>query len=245
MSVEAPPWLIENMWMAGRINALFGPEKAGKSRLLGWLLAAIYADQPSVLGMPIRSAPAKALYLAGEEPIGVIVSRIKQYVNLFGKDSNSVLPIYFIEAAGMRLDTQLHRAALEQLLVRDGFDTLIIEPLRRVHGGDEDSNTQMAGLHNDLRRWTNGLGVTVILVHHTGKLNEFADTSRIATWSRGCTDLAAILDTAAFLEQVGMRHDGRRLLRLNRAGRFPPTKQLTIIDSGDPTDGGSGFWIGD
>lgn len=232
--------------MKGRINALFGPEKAGKSRLLGWLLASGFVGKPRTLSMPLRpeGIPKRWLYLAGEEPLETVIGRMKQYIGLLGGDSRMMLPMRLVEAAGMRLDTQVQRSALEQILLRESFDVLVIEPLRRVHGGDEDSNTQMAALHNDLRRWSNGLGVTIVLVHHTGKLSEYADMNRIATWSRGCTDLAAIVDTAAFLEQTGQRETGERLLRLVRAGRFSPVPQLSLVDTGDPVDGGHGFHLG-
>ncbi len=38
---EVMQWVVESVWMRGRVGAVLGPEKCGKSRLIGWLLAAL------------------------------------------------------------------------------------------------------------------------------------------------------------------------------------------------------------
>ncbi len=152
------------------------------------------------------------------------------------------LPITFIEASGMRLETAQQRGELERILLREKFDWLIIEPLRRVHSGNENDNSEMAEIHNTLRRWSNAFGITITICHHTGKLNEYADMNRIASWSRGNTDLATIVDTAMFVEET-RRETGKRVLRLLRAGRFPPVDALLVADLGDPCEGGRGFEV--
>jgi RecA-family ATPase len=240
MSITAEPytWFLEPFWMKGKINMFFGPEKAGKSRMLGWLLAGLFANVPVLDGLVHpTNLPERWLYLAGEEQLGLVVDRLRMYYQRMGGDPQRRLPVTFIEAPGMRLEQTGHREGqrgwLEKLIVSEGFDGLIIEPMRRIHAGTESDNDSMAPMHNDFRRWTNKLGITIIGVHHTGKLSEFADMSRIATWSRGCTDLAAILDTGQFLEQLHADRHGRRL-RMLRGGRFPPVDPLFIHDAKDP-----------
>lgn len=218
-------WLVEDLWQLGKINAVFGREKSGKSRLLNWLLAALLSEQPA-LGLGTRRVK-RILYLAGEETQDDITTRLKRYLRLLlvGYDT---LPLDFIEAAAMRLDFDWQREWLEKQLLTGEYDVLVIDPLRRVHGADENKSTEMAGFHNDLRRWSNHHGITTILLHHTGRLQPDADMDRIATWGRGTTDLAAIVDTAAFVDRVSARN-----IRLLRAGRFPPLPPLHIIDDSD------------
>lgn len=232
VTTVATPWMVENLWMHGKINGMFGAEKSGKSRVLGWVMASILTNQSHVLSSAIHARPRKWLYLAGEETFEIVVHRLREYNKLLGGSGSEILPIDFIEAAGMRLDVASERAALHSRLVNDGYDCLVIEPMRRVHGGDEDSNTAMAPFNNDLRAWSNTDGITVVLVHHTGKLNEQADPNRIASWSRGASDLAAILDCATFLEERS-RIVGVRRLKLLRAGRFAPVDPLFLDDLGD------------
>lgn len=240
MESEPTPWLMEKLWMRGKINGVFGPEKSGKSRLLGWLLVSLLTGRANRLGVQPRGARGRWLYLAGEEMIEDVVARLMHYGKELGMADGEVLPIDFVEAAGMRLDTKVERDALEKMLLEGEYEGLVIEPLRRVHGGKEDSNDEMARLNNAMRHWSNRHGITIVFVHHTGKLNEFADTNRIATWSRGCSDLAAIVDTACFIEEAS-REKGSRRIRLLRAGRFPPVDPTIILDSRDPQEGGDGF----
>ncbi len=243
IKVDPIPWLVEGAIMGGKINAIFGMEKSGKSRLLCWLLASILTDyERPILSNIGKNAPKRWLYLAGEETAGTVIHRLRDYTSFMDGDGaiGHILPITFIEASGMGLDQKYRRSQLERTIESGEFDGLILEPLRRVHDGDENSNTEMAALHNDLRRWSNSKGMTIILVHHTGKLHEFADMNRIATWSRGCTDLAAIIDVGVFIEEK-VRQKNLRSLRLLRAGRFPPLEPLPILDLRDPCEGGEGF----
>lgn len=239
---EPLEWWVESVWLRGKINAVLGAEKSGKSRLMAWLLAASFTGADARIGLEITqaTAPHRLLYLAGEETRATVIDRFRDYVKWFGGDPGRVLPIDFIEASGMRLDLPDQRRWLEQKIREEEYDALFLEPLRRVHGGDEDSNTEMAPLHNDLRRWSNSLGTTVVICHHTGKLREDADYNRIATWSRGNTDLVTLVDAAVFVQETS-RKRGERTVKLLRAGRFPPYDALMLEDRGDPTHGGTGW----
>lgn len=230
MRTKRIEWTVEGVWQEGKINGMMAPEKSGKSRLLAWLIAGLMAGIPP-LGLSIRS-PQRLLYLAGEETIEDVTARLVSYAELMGVGLNNSLPIDFISAAGMRLETAQYRSWLEGKLAN--YDMVVIDPLRRVHGGDEDSNSEMAAFHNSLRQWSNNLGITFVLVHHTGKLNEEANMDRIATWARGNTDFAAIVDTATFVHRFD-----RDRIRLLRAGRFPPLDPLQIMDGSDA----KGFWL--
>lgn len=228
MVIESTPWLVENLWQLGKINALFAPEKSGKSRLLCWLLAGVLGGE-SVLGLGVSARISKVLFLHGEEQEHQIVERLKLYAPLQDLDYSTFAErLSLVEAAGMRLDFDEQRNWLERKLLDGGYNMLVIDPMRRVHGADENSNTEMATLHNTLRRWSNKHGVSIVMVHHTGRLALDADMNRIATWARGATDLAAIVDTAQFLDRRG-----KQKLQLFRAGRFEPLDPLDILDLGD------------
>jgi hypothetical protein len=67
-----------------------------------------------------------------------------------------------------------------------------------------------------------------------------ADESRIATWSRGATDLPAILDWACYLKRF-VKDKKTDLLKIMRRGRASPHEDLRILDCGDEV----GFKIAD
>lgn len=226
LKAEPVEWLIGGLWQRAKINAMFGMEKSGKSRLLNWLLLSSMLGRDEVLGLPVKRVK-RILYLAGEETKEDVTARLLNYIPLqYGRADT--LPISFLEAAAMRLDFDWQRQWLEKQLLDGEYDTLVIDPLRRVHGADENKSTEMAGFHNDLRRWTNRHKITTVLLHHTGRLDPDANMDRIATWGRGTTDLAAIVDTAQFVDRVA-----RDKINLLRAGRFPPLPPLSIIDRTD------------
>jgi RecA-family ATPase len=227
VTVTQVPWMIRDLWQLGKINVMFGAEKAGKSRLLNWLLVNLFTSE-SVLNLPIESRPKRVLYLAGEEITDEINARMLRYAAFATEGEQMKLPIDFISASGMRLEWPQYRQWLENKLLEGGYDMLVADPLRRIHGADENDNSVMANIFNDFSRWRNNFGITMVLLHHTGKLSEDADISRIATWGRGATDLAAILDTAQFVQRLTPSK-----VRVMRAGRFPPMDALSLADGFD------------
>lgn len=221
-------WLVEGLWFKGGINGVFGNEKAGKSRLSCWLLAGSLLGNPT-LGLK-TTKPGRVLYLAGEERYGTIVARMRRYAYLQeGEISPDQLTI--IEASGMHMEQGFYRDWLQGLLA--DHDMLFIDPYRRIHGAQENDNTQMSSLHNDLRRWSNRDKKTIVLEHHSKHTNaEFKEQEleRIAGWSRGATDLAAIVDAACYIDRSGLGDT----VQVMRDGRFPKVPPLRFVDMGGP-----------
>lgn len=228
--------------MRGRIGAILGAEKSGKSRLLCWLLACLYAPaSPWGLRVDYNQMPKRILYLAGEEMYEDVVMRLEDYLKALGAKANhAALPISFKEAAGLGLEKEDRRRELFDEMQAEGFDWLICEPMARLHDGKENNNDDMRPMHNFFRAISNRYGVTVTVVHHTGKPNEGFDENRIASWARGASDFATLVDTAMFVKEKG-RGEGWRTLSVARAGRFPPLGPLELTDLKDPCEGGTGF----
>lgn len=235
MEVTPIPWLIRGLWQKGKINGIAGYEKSGKSRLLGWILSGLYhGSSNSVLGLDIvgyQVVKPHVLYLCGEETKEVVNQRLLKYAGLQGVDPEKI-DVDFMEAAGMRLELKPQRDALLEYILNNNYDLIVMDPMRRLHTADEDKSTQMAPIYNDIRRWSNRHGVTILLVHHTGKVGDDTDMSRIANWFRGSTDLAAILDCATYVQRTT-----KTTVAVHRHGRFEPLPNLIINDLSD----GKGF----
>lgn len=215
-------WLIDDFWQMGKINGMAGFEKSGKSRLMNWMLVGMSAGK--VLGL--AAEPKKILYLCGEETVDHVNSRITRYAEIQGIPKTQ-FDIGFIEAAAMRLDIKKQRDEMLELILDEDYEMLVMDPWRRVHGADEDKSVVMSPIYNDLRRWSNIHGLTIVLLHHTPKISLETDMTRMASWFRGSTDLPAILDTAQYVDRLD-----KSTIEIRRQGRFPPLPKLRITDLG-------------
>lgn len=230
MELEATErkWLVEGLLLDRGFNVIFGAEKSGKSRFLGYLLSALLFGYPT--GRPMGS-PGRVLYLLGEETEDELVARLKHYASLFQIDYSTVplsQMLFILEANGIAMEKPSVQKVLTNVLERYQIDTLIIDPLRRVHGASESSNDEMSKVFNTLIDWKKKLGVTIILVHHTGKVGPDQDMTRIANWGRGAGDLSSALDWALYIR----RYSGKSgdYLKVSRQGRAAPRPDLKVHD---------------
>jgi len=241
MPEEKREWLAQGLIMKGKINLMFGPEKVGKSRVLGWLLLHMIVGEEVWEDMSVMD-PGRILYLLGEETQGDLVDRLRIYSKIIGVDYKKVdwgKKITFCDASGMRLDQQQQRKWLENEIEKGKYQTLVVDPIRRVHGARESDNDEMSRIFNDFREWTNRSGLTMIMIHHTGKLREEDDEERIATWSRGATDLPAVLDWATYVRRSQSGRGRPDSVVIKRAGRGPGLDPLQLWDHGDKAPGWS------
>jgi len=230
MKPEPVLWMIKDIWQLGKINAMGGFEKSGKTRLMNWMLAGTFSGRV----LDHYAIPKRCLYLCGEERAPDVNTRVTAYADLQGIDKSQI-DIVFMDAAGMRLDLPKERQGLLTTIHEGGFGLLVIDPLRRVHGTDEDKSKDMSKIYNDFRQWSNRFNLTIVLLHHTPKIGIDTDMTRIASWFRGSTDLPAILDTAQYVSRGKFSTESKEKydIKLYRQGRFPPMEPLMIVDGGD------------
>lgn len=234
------PWLVEGLWLRGKINLVLGPEKTGKSRLIAWILAHMFANTSGGPCLDNRlwkhTGVKNVLYLNAEETAEDVVPRIYGYGDAMGLNLPAELPMTVIAetAVGLNLHLPRERQVFEERFVASGkYDLIIIDPLRQVHGAKESSNDEMAPLCEALRAWTNRYGVSLVIVHHSGHWKDDADLTRIATWCRGATALPAILDAATLLRTL-QETEECAVREVRRKGRLPMLQDLQIFDYGEP-----------
>jgi RecA-family ATPase len=218
--------------MEGKVNGVAAPEKSGKSRLVNWLLVGMYRGY--VLGLPTIEPP-KTLYLAAEETVeDDLQSRLLQYAALQGVPP-ALLDIHFMAAMGMRLEQVQQRSWLEQRLLDEDFGMVLIDPLIRVHGAQENDNHEMSKILTFLRHLATKRKVTVIIVHHSPKPTEETNLLRMNSWFRGASDIAAVIDMGMYVNRLKntKKPNDPELIQLLRGGRTPPMAPLMIRDDGD------------
>ena len=135
------------------------------------------------------------------------------------------LAVGWIGASSLHLDDHHDRRRLVLTLLATKPRMLVLDPLVRLHRGDENSATEISDLLGFLRGLQRTHGVAVVLVHHVRKSGA-ADPGQSL---RGSGDLHAWGDSNLYL----LRRDGRpTLVAEHRARPAPPP--LAVRLDGDP-----------
>lgn len=187
---DFPPqlFLVADLIPAGQLVMLGGRGKAGKSWLVLQLIAAIDRGIP-FLGKPTKRG--KVLYLALEDGR----RRLNQRPKLMNWQPSPAVDI------GFRVDTFDHGgqglAHVRQAIAAGGYDLVVIDTLVKTLSGsaDENNNTEMGAICNELADMAHDSGACILIVHHTSKQtveNPF-DALRGASAIRNSYDVGLML----------------------------------------------------
>ena len=111
--------------------------------------------------------------------------------------------IHVITAPTLRLDRDPHRQRLFQTTKQLRPRLLLLDPLVRLHGIDENNAGEVAGLLAYFRSLQRELDLSVVLVHHTRK--NAAGGVAAGQGLRGSSDLHAFGDSNLYLRRTGQR----------------------------------------
>ncbi len=187
---DFPPqqFLVDGLLPAGQLVMLGGRGKAGKSWLILQLIAAIDRGAP-FLGRPTQHG--RVLYLALEDGR----RRMNQRPKILKWQPSPAIDIGFkidkFDAGGEGL------AHIRQAIADKGYDLVVIDTLVKTLSGsaDENNNTYMAAICNDLADMAHDSGACILIVHHVSKQlveNPF-DALRGASAIRDAYDVGMML----------------------------------------------------
>lgn len=181
-------FLVADLIPAGQLVMLGGRGKVGKSWLVLQLIAAIDRGD-SFLGRATKRG--KTLYLALEDGR----RRLNQRPRLMNWKPSQDVDIAF------RVDTFDHGgqglAHIRQAIAAGGYDLVVIDTLVKTlsSAADENNNTEMGAICNELADMAHDSGACILIVHHTTKTaveNPF-DALRGATAIRNSYDVGLML----------------------------------------------------
>lgn len=202
MVFTAKQWIVEGLLHTGAY-ILAGAPKYGKSFLVMQMAYCVSKGCP-IWGHPVHQSPV--LYLALEDNHRRLQSRM---FRMFGVESTKDL--YFaIESKKIRngLEEQLKGFLLDH----PGTKLIIIDTLRKVREGNEDSYSY-ARDYDDiglLKRFADDNDICLIIVHHTRKLGDENDQFNMIAGTTGLTGAA----DASFLLHKRKRTDHDATLQL-------------------------------
>lgn len=194
-------WLVEQLWGASSVGVIGGAPKCSKT-WLGLDMALSVATGTACLGKYAVPQPGPVLVYLAEDALSVVRERVAGMARHRGLDLQDVA-IHVITAPTLRLDREPHRTRLFDTAKRLRPRLILLDPLVRLHGIDENHAGEVAGLLAYFRSLQRRLDLSVVLVHHSRKNT----TAGMAAGQglRGSSDLHAFGDSNLYLRRTKER----------------------------------------
>ena len=216
-------WLVEGLWAEGAVGCIGGHPKAGKTWLALELALAVASGKPCLGRFAVPKKGLVLVFCAEDDPSDVR-ARVAGLASARGVDFDK-LPIGWIGAHELALDQPTDRRRLTRTVGDIKPRLLVLDPLVRLHHGDENSAAEVSELLGFLRGLQRSYGVAIALVHHVRK----SGAAQPGTALRGSGDLHAWGDSNLYL----VRKDGQpALIAEHRANRPPEPFGLKL--DGEP-----------
>lgn len=217
---NAQRWLVEPLWGASSVGVIGGAPKCSKT-WLGLDLALSVATGTACLGKFAVPQPGPVLVYLAEDALPVVRERVAGMARHRGLDLDAV-EIHVITAPTLRLDREPHRTGLFETAKRLRPRLLLLDPLVRLHGIDENHAGEVAGLLAYFRSLQRQLDLSVVLVHHSRK-NAAAGVAA-GQGLRGSSDLHAFGDSNLYLRRT------KEHLVLSAEHRAAPASPPVILE---------------
>jgi len=168
------------------------------------------------------------VYLA-EDSLAIVRERIEGIARNRGLQLDSV-PIHVITAPVLRLDRDPHRTQLLETARQLRPRLLLLDPLVRLHGIDENHAGEVAELLAYFRSLQRELDLSVVLVHHTRKNAPGGTAAGLGL--RGSSDIHAFGDSNLYLRRTS---DRLMLSSEHRAAAAARSVYLDLVATNDAT----------
>jgi hypothetical protein len=200
--IESEPsgqrWLVEELWGTGAVGVIGGAPKCAKT-WLGLDMAVSVATGTACLGKYNVPEPGPVLIYLAEDALPAVRERVAGMARHRSIELREV-EIHVITAGALRLDRDRDRMRLLETTRRLRPRLLLLDPLVRLHGIDENNASDVAALLAYFRSLQRLLDVSVILVHHTRKNATGGIAAGLGL--RGSSDIHAFGDSNLYLRHV-------------------------------------------
>ena len=130
-------WLVDRLWARQAVGIVGGEPKCGRSFLALDLAVAVAAGVPCLRRFA-AAQPGPVLMFAAEDAGHIVRSRLAGIARAAGTAFDT-LDIAVIDVPTLRLDHRLDRQRLLETVERVGPRLLVLDPLVRLHGVDENT----------------------------------------------------------------------------------------------------------
>jgi hypothetical protein len=194
----AERWLVEELWCANSVGVIGGAPKCAKT-WLGLDIALSVATGTPCLGKYNVPERGPVLVYLAEDALRSVRERVDGMARHRGLDLSEVA-IQVITVPVLRLDQEWDRTRLWETARRLRPRLLVLDPLVRLHGIDENRAGEVAELLAYFRSLQRELGLSVLLVHHARK--NAGDGVAAGQGLRGSSDIHAFGDSNLYLRRT-------------------------------------------
>ena len=220
---KAQQWMVEALWSEQGVGIVGGEPKCGKSFLALDLAVAVAAGVPCL--RHFRPAGSGTVLLFAAEDAGHKVRKRLQGIAHAAATPFDELDIAVIDVPTLRLDRPADRQRLQETVERIEPRLLILDPLVRLHGVDENAVAEIAPILGFLRELQRRFETAVLLVHHARK----SGGSRPGQTLRGSSELHAWGDSNLYLR----RRDKKIVMTVeHRDARDLADIELELVEDG-------------
>ena len=188
-------WLVAGLWGRQAVGIIGGEPKCGKSFLALDLAVAVAAGVPCLRRFQ-TDQPGPVLMFAAEDAGHIVRTRLQGIARAADADFAS-LDIAVIDVPVVRLDHRNDRQRLEHTVQRIRPRLVLLDPLVRLHGVDENAVAEIAPILGFLRDLQRRFETAVVLVHHSRK----SGATRPGQALRGSSELHAWGDSNLYLRR--------------------------------------------
>ena len=216
-------WLIDGLWGRQAVGIGGGEPKCGKSFLALDLAVAVAAGVPCLRRFP-ADEPGPVLLFAAEDAGHIVRARLEGIASAAGARFDA-LDIAVIDVPALRLDHRADRQRLVETVERIRPRLVVLDPLVRLHGVDENTVAEVAPILGFLRDIQRRFATAVVLVHHARK----SAATRPGQALRGSSELHAWGDSNLYLR----RRDRQILMTVeHRAAAGLNDIEIELADDG-------------
>lgn len=194
-------WLVKELWGASSVGVIGGAPKCSKTWLGLDLALSVATGTPCLGQYPVPESGPVLVYLA-EDALPIVRERVEGMARHRSLNLGDV-QIHVITVPTLRLDQDPHRGRLYATAKRLRPRLLLLDPLVRLHGVDENHATEVAQLLSYFRLLQRRLDLSVILVHHTRK--NASGGIAAGQGLRGSSDIHAFGDSNLYLRRTNKR----------------------------------------
>jgi hypothetical protein len=221
-------WLVEGLWGASSVGVIGGAPKCAKT-WLGLDMALSVATGTACLGTYAVPEPGPVLVYLAEDALPVLRQRVAGMARHRGLDLAGV-EVHVITAPTLRLDRDPDRTRLREAAARLRPRLLVLDPLVRLHGIDENNAGEVAALLAYFRSLQRQLEMSVLLVHHARKNAAGGDAA--GQGLRGSSDIHAFGDSNLYLRRT---KEHLVLSTEHRAAPAAPPISLALVTTNPET----------
>lgn len=218
--------LIERLLAPGELAVVAGEPKAFKS-WLGIDLAVSVATGDVVAGQWQVSRPGPTLLIQEENRDDELASRFR--ARLARCPEPGAVPVLIRSNRATRLDDPATIRALIAAIKTEGVGLVVLDPLYRLHGAEENDATEMGRVIEVLLSIRNATGAAIVLIHHVRKRERERGRALVPVSGadlRGSNVLHAVIDAGIYLT----RHpDDPYRVSVNVERRSAPADQAELV----------------